>query len=73
MKKSFIKKKKRYDILSPDGFGMFRDKTYASKESAEKAFNKWIERFKPQGYYSTNHGFRIALTDLRDHCKLVVV
>lgn len=61
--------KKRYDILSPDGFGMYRDKTFATPEKAWESFEEWKKRYEQQGYYSSNRG-RIPLDELKDHCTL---
>jgi hypothetical protein len=63
--------KKVYDIISPDGLGMYMDKVYSSPEAAEKGFKEWKERFKRQGYYRDNQWRMIGLDDLRNHCKLV--
>jgi hypothetical protein len=62
----------RFDILSPDGFGMFMGKTYSSPEKAELGFKEWIKPYEFQGYYSSNKG-RISLDELRDCCKLVEI
>ena len=58
-----------YDVLSPDEFSISPDEFYTSPEAAEAAFHKWAERFKQQGYYSSNRG-RIELADLQDECSL---
>jgi hypothetical protein len=62
--------KKKFDILSPDGFAMYFDKTFSTPEKAELGFKEWVKRFEHQGYYSSNRG-RIPLSELREHCKLV--
>ena len=64
--------KKKYDILSPDGFSIHHSDTYSSPEAAWKAFDKWKKRYEMQGYYSSNRG-RIPLDELKDHCKLIPV
>jgi len=57
----------RYEVLSPDGFTIEFDRPYyTSKEKAFEAFDKWKERFRRQGYYSSNNG-RIPLEDLEDY------
>ena len=57
----------RYEVLSPDGFTIEFDRPYyTSKEKAFEAFDKWKERYKVQGYYSSNNG-RIPLEDLEDY------
>ena len=56
-----------YEVLSPDGFTIEFDRPYyTSKEKAFEAFDKWKERYKVQGYYSSNNG-RIPLEDLEDY------
>ena len=65
-------KKVRFDILSPDGFSIDREKTYSSRSAAIKAFKAWAKRFEAQGYYSSNRG-RINLLDLADECSLIEV
>lgn len=62
--------KKKYDILSPDGFSIHHSDTYPSPEAAWAAFDEWKKRYEAQGYYSSNRG-RIPLDELQDYCKLV--
>ena len=65
-------KKIRYDVLSPDGFSIDREKTYANKKECITAFKEWKKRFETQGYYSSNKG-RIDLRDLIDYCTVIEV
>ena len=69
MKPTKRKSKKRYVVISPDGFTIDRTATYSSTKKALEAFNVWKERYEIQGYYSSNKG-RIALEDLADYCIL---
>lgn len=63
----------KYEVLSPDGFTIEFDKPYyTSKEKAMIAFNEWKERYKRQGYYSSNNG-RIPLEDLENHCSIKTI
>jgi hypothetical protein len=64
--------KKKYDLLSPDGFSIERDVTYSSKKAVKEAFEKWKKRYESQGYYSSNYG-RIDLKYLAEECSLVEV
>jgi hypothetical protein len=64
-------RKKVYDINSPDGFGMFRDKVFSTPETAQEGFNEWKKQFEAQGYYSDNNRNKIPLSELRNHCRLV--
>ena len=65
-------KKKKYDVLSPDGFAINFSDTYKSVEEAKTAFENWKKRFEIQGYYSSNNG-RIPLDELEEHCTLVEI
>ena len=59
-----------YEVLSPDGFTIEFDRPYyTSKEKAMIAFNEWKERFRRQGYYSSNNG-RIPLEDLENYMTI---
>ena len=61
---------KNYEVLSPDGFTIEFDRPYyTSKERAMIAFNEWKERFRRQGYYSSNNG-RIPLEDLENYMTI---
>jgi hypothetical protein len=66
------KGKMYYDILSPDGFSIFRDRIYKKLEDVEPAFNEWAKRYEQQGYYSSNNG-RIPLEDLADEMQLIEI
>ena len=59
-----------YEVLSPDGFTIEFDRPYyTSKERAMIAFNEWKERFRRQGYYSSNNG-RIPLDELENYITI---
>jgi len=60
----------RYEVLPPDGFTIEFDRPYyISKKNAIEAFDKWKERYKLQGYYSSNNG-RIPLEELEDYMSI---
>lgn len=62
-------KRKKYQVLSPDGFTIEFDKfTYPSKKKSLEAFNTWKKRFEQQGYYSSTNYGRIPLEELEDYC-----
>lgn len=66
-------KKKRYDILSPDGFSIrIGVEPFKTREEGIKYFEQWKKRFEKQGYYSSNNG-RIGLEDLGDYCEFIEV
>jgi hypothetical protein len=57
----------KYEVLSPDGFTIEFDRPYyTSQEKAFEAFDKWKERYRRQGYYSSNNG-RIPLEELENY------
>jgi len=59
-----------YEVLSPDGFTIEFDRPYyTSKEKAMIAFHEWKERYKRQGYYSSNNG-RIPLDELENYMSI---
>ena len=65
---------KKYQVLSPDGFTIeFENFYYRSKKKAMEAFNKWIERYNVQGYYSSAKYGRIHLSDLIDYCQFITL
>lgn len=64
--------KKKYDIISPDGFTIrMGDEPFTSMKNAQEYFKKWKDRFKIQGYYSSVPYGRIPLEDLEDYCQFV--
>jgi hypothetical protein len=65
-------KKKRFDVISPDGFSIHFSDTYKSVEAAKEAFENWKKRYEVQGYYSSVRG-RIPLDELEHYCRIVEV
>lgn len=65
--------KKRFNVLSPDGFPIHYENTYTSKKEALKAAKEWAEGYKRQGYYSSVRYGRIDLMDILDYCQLVEI
>lgn len=63
---------KHYDVMSPDGISINRMKTYETVKEAGEALDNFVERYKAQGYYSSNDG-RIPLEQLAFHCNLVTI
>ena len=63
-------KKGKVRILSPDGFDIEMDKVYKPEE-VEAAIEKFIARFKNQGYYSTSNRERIPLDQIKDYVSVV--
>jgi hypothetical protein len=65
--------KKKYDVLSPDGFSIHFSDTYTSKKEAIAVAKEWAEGYKRQGYYSSVRYGRIAIEDILDYCQLIEV
>ena len=61
-----------YDVLSPDGIPIYRERTFESVDEAGEALDEWVERYRAQGYYASNHG-RIPVEQLALHCKLTTI
>lgn len=58
-----------FQVLSPDGFPIERDKSYSNLAEVQKAIERFIKRFSQQGYYSSNRG-RIELDCLENECNI---
>jgi hypothetical protein len=63
------KKDLKLVVISPDGFPISRDETYPSPFAAIRAFVRWRENYRFQGYYSSMKG-RIPLEDLHYYCEI---
>ena len=63
----------KYDVLSPDGISIHFSDVYSTREEAVKALEKWMLRFKAQGYYSSSMHGRIPLDELNDFCRIIEV
>lgn len=67
-------KKKKYDVISPDGFTIrIGVDPFNSIKERDKYFKMWKERFATQGYYSSVKFGRIHLADLTDFCEWIEV
>lgn len=68
-----MKKRNKFQVLSPDGFTIEFDKPhYPSRKKAIEAYEKWKSRYEQQGYYSSAKG-RIPLDELDDNCSLIII
>ena len=65
--------RKKYDVLSPDGFSIHPVDTYTSIKKARKAFEEWKKNYEHQGYYSSVRYGRIPLVDLEDYVQLIEI
>ena len=69
-----LSKKKRYDVISPDGFSIrIGVEPFKSIKERDEYFKKWKDRYARQGYYSSVPYGRIPLEDLADYCQLIQV
>jgi len=64
--------KRKYNVLSPDGFSIHCSDTYKSVEEARKAIEEWKKNYERQGYYSSNKYGRIPLNELQKYCDIVL-
>jgi hypothetical protein len=65
-------KKKKYQVLSPDGFTIeFGKWTYPSMKKARESFDIWKNNYMFQGYYSSVRYGRIPLSELENYCKFI--
>jgi hypothetical protein len=62
----------KWNILSPDGIPTSVE-DFNSKKEMLSFFVEWKNRFKGQGYYSSNNWGRIDLEDLDDFCEIIKV
>ncbi|MES2397634.1 MAG: hypothetical protein V4549_16610 [Bacteroidota bacterium] len=71
-KKVTASKKKKYDVISPDGFSIrIGVPPFNSIKERDDYFKMWKERFARQGYYSSVKYGRIHLADLADYCEWI--
>lgn len=66
--------KKPFQIISPDGFSINRERGFDTWQEAFKFFDDWKKGLEKQGYYSTvKYGERIQihLSDLADECEWI--
>lgn len=76
MKNKKAEKKRKYDILSPDGFSISRSETWNTPEEAWKAAAEWLKGYERQGYYSTirnGQRYQLPLNEVLQCCKLIEV
>jgi hypothetical protein len=67
-------KAKKIEVLSPDGISIENNDGYDTLEQANEALEKWIQRFKNQGYYSTvENGQRIQIPfdEIKERCVIL--
>lgn len=64
-------KKGTFTVLSPDGFPLERDMEYKNKKEAQEAIEKFVDRYRTQGYYSTTVRVRIPVHEIEENCRLV--
>jgi hypothetical protein len=57
-------KRKKYVVLSPDGFPIHHSDTYTSIKKAKEAFFQWSKGYEHQGFYSSTVFGRIPVPEL---------
>jgi hypothetical protein len=65
--------KKKFNVLSPDGFSIDPFKKYKDRNEAIKEFMQWQKRYEKQGYYSSTNYGRIPLDQLHEYCQLIEI
>jgi len=65
------KKDKKYIVLSPDGFPIERDAEYKNLAEVQEAIERFVNRFRDQGYYSTTVRVRLPIHDIEKECRIV--
>lgn len=63
--------KKKFRVLSPDGFDIEMNGEYAGMKAARAAVQDFVKRFERQGYYSTANRQRIPLSDIPRNCSII--
>ena len=64
-------KKPKWQVISPDGFPIGPD-DYKTEQDAKDALEKWLLRYKEQGYYSANYG-RIPYDQIKGNCEIITL
>jgi hypothetical protein len=65
-------KRRRYQVLSPDGFTIDHNhSTYPGLKSARAALETWVQRYKQQGFYSTGNRTRIPFDEITFYCEII--
>lgn len=59
----------KYQVISPDGIPI-QPKPHGSFIAAHKALKKWVDKFRPQGYYRLANGNCIPVRHLHQACKI---
>lgn len=62
-----------FNVLSPDGFHIRMDEEYESRKDAKSALKGFIDRYRPQGYYSSAEHGRIPVDMIICFCRLQVI
>jgi hypothetical protein len=64
-------KKGTYIVLSPDGFPLERDAEYKNLAEVQEAIERFVDKYRTQGFYSTTVRVRIPIEEIEENCKLV--
>ena len=60
-----------FQIYSPDGFPIERDKEYNTLGEVQEAIERFVNRFRAQGYYSNSNRERIPIDEIEENCKII--
>lgn len=61
---------KKLIVLSPDSIPT-STKTFANRKQAELEVQRFVRRFKMQGFYRTANCERLELASIASHCQIV--
>lgn len=72
--KKETKKKKQYDILSPDGKTIRHNvPPFNSLKESREYFDQWKMQFARRGYWSPKKSLLIPMAQLHKHCKRITL
>jgi len=66
-------KKTSFTVLSPDGFPLEMDGEYATREECKEAIDRFVDRYRKQGYYSQSitKYRKIPVHEIEAECRIV--
>jgi len=62
---------KKLIVLTPDSIPTTRKTTFANRKQAELEVQRFVRRFKMQGFYRTADGERLELSSIASRCQIV--
>jgi len=64
-------KKQKFIVMSPDGFPIERDVAYKNLAEVQEAIERFVDRYRTQGYYSTTVRRRLPIDEIEENCRIV--